>query len=167
MPLDAHDKQLLNDMGVDVWFERTTNVAVARPVDPTPSPRLEDPEAFRVVGLGMPGVLLLADALNRREETQLAHDILRAVIQSWQAKPKQLVFQWPQVGASGDPQAVLQAFVEKLVTDFDCAVLLVTESVLGRLQSTPIEPIVIPNLSSITLPEHKRMLWRQLQTNTQ
>ena len=153
-------------MGVDVWFERATTVGVARPVDPIRSPVAQDPETFSVVGLGIPGVLLLADGLSRREETQLAHDVLRAVSQSWQAKPKQLLFQWPQVGASGDPQGVLQAFVEKLVADFDCAVLLVTESVLGRLQSTPIEPIVIPNLSSITLPEHKRMLWRQLQTYT-
>lgn len=152
--MDFQRTELLNDLGISVWFERRSTVPASQPAEP-----------FKLVGLGVPGALLLSDELSRREDLVLANDILRSAVQSWQAKPKRLVFQWPQAGASGDPQSVLAAFVEKLVTDFDCAVLLVTESVMRRLQSSPIEPIVIPNLSKLTFPEDKLSLWRQLQTN--
>ena len=152
--MDFRRTELLNDLGISVWFERRSPIAVSQSVEP-----------FQLVGLGVPGALLLSDVLSRREDVMLANDILRSAIRSWQAKPQQRVFEWPQAGASGDPQGVLAAFVEKLVTDFDCAVLLVTESVMRRLQSSPIEPIVIPDLSKLTLPEDKLSLWRQLQTN--
>ena len=125
-----------------------------------------DDAAFAVVAYGLPGALLVAEASRRREEAVLARDVLRAARRDWSAAVGQARFEWPQPGVSGEPGPALAAFVEKQAEDFRARLVLVTESVAGRLGDCPVEPVTVPAPSSLAEPRSKAALWRRLQQLT-
>lgn len=129
-------------------------------------PQRRDEAAFAVVAFGLPGALLVAEASTRREEAVLARDVLRAARGDWSAAVGQARFEWPQPGVSGKSGPALAAFVEKQADDFRARLVLVTESVAGRLGDCRLQPVTVPAPSSLAEPRNKVALWRRLQRLT-
>ena len=132
----------------------------------TVEPERGDATPFGVVAYGLPGALLVVDASPRRQAAVLARDVLRAARGDWSAAVGRARFEWPQPGVSGAPGPALTAFVEKQAEDVGARLVLVTESVVGRLGDCPLELVSVPDLLSLTEPRAKVALWRRIQQLT-
>ncbi|MCY4563476.1 MAG: hypothetical protein OXE40_03245 [Gammaproteobacteria bacterium] len=122
-----------------------------------------DDAPFAVVALGMPGALLIVDASPRRQDAVLARDVLRAALRDWSAAVGQARFEWPQPGVKGAPGPALTAFVEKQAEDVSARLVLITESVAGRLGDCPLDLVSVPDLPSLAETRNKIALWRRIQ----
>ncbi len=95
--------------------------------------------------------------------TVLAKDIAHCACGDWTFAVKQLRFDWPLPGMTGDAAPALGAFLGKQIQDFSVKRILATKSAAARLPSVGLECTIIPDLEQIQDADAKRVLWRQLQ----
>ncbi|MDA1076913.1 MAG: hypothetical protein O3A63_19515 [Proteobacteria bacterium] len=188
--IDARKTQLLERMGITVWYGRRSST------DPLPLPvnsepldgpaedqvqaatvkeevKTEDPanlQPLHFVCFAIDGAVLVALAPEGERELRFAQDIVCAASGTWSQAPSKLNFDWPQrIGGrvvSGDRTRAVCAFVEKQLQNVKGTVVLVTDDLAQNVQSLSdrSQIVVLPPLKQLAGDiDAKKRLWLQIQ----
>jgi hypothetical protein len=147
--------------------------ATASPTAAAPT-RDDELPACRILGLRLPGAVLLCEADEPALARRLGRDLLASSAGASVLPPEETVFDWdPEaVGSSAvSGRRALAAFVRRQLDELGAGVLLVSAPVMSRLPDlegevgAAVRLVRIPGLQTLLdQPEAKQALWQRIQS---